>query len=253
MRNNHFDLSGKVALVSGANDGIGQGIALGLAEAGADIIALHRSDIAATKQQVLALDRKFYSIQCDLSDTASIQRIVDEAIGAFGKIDILANCAGTIHREPVLQHSEAAWDQVMTLNTKSLFLMSQAVARTMVERKLKGKIINIASMMSYQGGILVAAYAASKGGVRTLTMEMSNELGEQGINVNALAPGYVATKMTRALREDPVRSKEILGRIPLHRWATPEDFKGPAVFLASEASDYINGVTIPVDGGWLAR
>lgn len=253
MQNNHFDLSGKVALVSGANDGIGQGIALGLAEAGADIIALHRSDIAATKEQVLALGRKFYSIQCDLSDTDAVQQIVDEAIGAFGKIDILANCAGTIHREPVLQHSEAAWDQVMTLNMKSLFLMSQAVARTMVERKIKGKIINIASMMSYQGGILVAAYAASKGGVRTLTMEMSNELGEQGINVNALAPGYVATKMTRALREDPVRSKEILGRIPLHRWATPEDFKGPAVFLASEASDYINGVTIPVDGGWLAR
>lgn len=253
MIKDKFDLTGKVAMVSGSNDGIGQGITLGLAEAGADIIALHRSDVTDTKEKVLALGRKCYSIQCDLSDIDKIPEIVQEGLTAFGKIDILANCAGAIHREPVLQYGQEAWDKVVDLNMKSLFFMSQAVAKSMVERKIKGKIINIASMMSYQGGILVAAYAASKGGVRTLTMEMSNELGELGINVNALAPGYVATKMTKALRDDSVRSKEILGRIPLHRWADPEDFKGPAVFLASEASDYINGVTIPVDGGWLAR
>ncbi|MCD8196767.1 MAG: SDR family oxidoreductase [Lachnospiraceae bacterium] len=253
MGKSRFDLTGKVAMVSGANDGIGQGIAVGLAEAGADIVALHRSDITATKEMVSGLGRRFLSIPCDLSDIDSIPGIVKKALESFDEIDILANCAGAIYRESVLKYSVEDWDRVVDLNMKSLFFMSQAVANSMVERKIKGKIINIASLMSYQGGIRVAAYAASKGGVRTLTMEMSNELGELGINVNALAPGYVATKMTTALREDPVRADEILGRIPLHRWAKPEDFKGPAVFLASEASDYINGVTIPVDGGWLAR
>ncbi len=248
-----FDLTGKVAMVSGSNDGIGQGIALGLAEAGADIVALHRSDITATKEAVEALGRQFLSIQCDLSDISVVPAIMEKALGRFGKIDILANCAGTIFRTPALKYAEADWDRVVDLNIKSLFFLSQAVANSMVDRGIRGKIINIASMMSYQGGILIPAYAASKGGVRTLTMELSNEWGELGICVNALAPGYVATKMTKALRDDPVRSKEILGRIPLHRWAEPEDFKGPAVFLASEASDYINGVTIPVDGGWLAR
>lgn len=248
-----FDLTGKVAMVSGANDGIGQGIAIGLAEAGADIVALHRSPADITKAEIEKLGRQCLTIQCDLSKIDAIPKIMEKALAEFGKVDILVNCAGAIHRTPALKYSEEDWDRVVDLNIKSLFFLSQAVANSMVDRKIPGKIINIASMMSYQGGIFIPAYAASKGGVRTLTMEMSNEWGELGINVNAIAPGYVATKLTTALRDDPSRSKEILGRIPLHRWATPEDFKGLAVFLASEASDYINGVTVPVDGGWLAR
>ena len=250
---NLFDLSGKVAVVSGSNDGIGQGITIGLAEAGADIVALHRSDISSTREQVEILGRRIHTIQCDLSDTDAIPRIMDEAESAFGRIDILANCAGMIAREPALQHSEENWDKVMTLNIKSVFFMCQAAANKMVAKNIKGKIINIASMMSYQGGILIPGYAASKGAIKSLTMELSNEWGELGINVNALAPGYIATKMTKALREDPKRSKELMDRIPLHRFGEPADFKGPAVFLASSASDYINGITIPVDGGWLAR
>lgn len=250
---NMFDLSGKVAVISGSNDGIGQGITIGLAEAGADIVALHRSDISVTKEQVEKLGRRIHTIQCDLSEIDKIQAIMDEAEAAFGHIDILANCAGMIVREPALQHSEENWDKVMTLNIKSVFFMCQAAANKMVAKGIKGKIINIASMMSYQGGILIPGYAASKGAIKSLTMELSNEWGELGINVNALAPGYIATKMTRALREDPKRSKELMDRIPLHRFGEPADFKGPAVFLASSASDYINGITIPVDGGWLAR
>ncbi len=250
---NLFDLSGKVAVVSGSNDGIGQGITIGLAEAGADIVALHRSDISSTRERVEKLGRRIHTIQCDLSDTDAIPRIMDEAESAFGRIDILANCAGMIAREPALQHSEENWDKVMTLNIKSVFFMCQAAANKMVAKNIKGKIINIASMMSYQGGILIPGYAASKGAIKSLTMELSNEWGELGINVNALAPGYIATKMTKALREDPKRSKELMDRIPLHRFGEPADFKGPAVFLASSASDYINGITIPVDGGWLAR
>ena len=250
---NLFDLSGKVAVVSGSNDGIGQGITIGLAEAGADIVALHRSDISKTKEEVEKLGRRIHTIQCDLSKTDEIQGIMDEAEAAFGKIDILFNCAGMIAREPALQHSEDKWDDVMTLNVKSVFLMCQAAANKMVAKNIKGKIVNIASMMSYQGGILIPGYAASKGAIKSLTMELSNEWGELGINVNALAPGYIATKMTKALREDPKRSKELMDRIPLHRFGEPQDFKGPAVFLASSASDYINGITIPVDGGWLAR
>ena len=248
-----FDLTGKVAMVSGANDGIGQGIAIGLAEAGADIIALHRSPADVTKAEIEKLGRRCFTIQCDLSTMETIPEVMEKALAEFGKIDILVNCAGAIHRTPALKYAEEDWDRVVDLNIKALFFLSQAVANSMVDRKIPGKIINIASMMSYQGGIFIPAYAASKGGVRTLTMEMSNEWGELGINVNAIAPGYVATKLTSALRDDPGRSKEILGRIPLHRWATPEDFKGIAVFLASEASDYINGITVPVDGGWLAR
>lgn len=248
-----FDLTGKVAVVSGSNDGIGQGIAIGLAEAGADIVALHRSDISATKEAVEKLGRRIHTIQCDLQDIKAIPQIMDEAENAFGHIDILANCAGMIAREPALYHTEDKWDQVMNLNIKSLFFMCQAAAQRMVAKKIKGKIINIGSLMSYQGGILIPGYAAAKGGVRTLTMELSNEWGELGINVNALAPGYIATKMTKALREDEKRSKELMDRIPLHRFGNPEDFKGPAVFLASPASDYVNGITLPVDGGWLAR
>ena len=250
---NMFDLSGKAAVVSGSNDGIGQGIAVGLAEAGADIVALHRSDVSETRRQVEALGRRIHTIQCDLSEIGAIPAIIDKADRAFGHIDILANCAGMIAREPALTHSEENWDRVMTLNVKSLFFLCQAVASKMVEKQIRGKIINIASMMSYQGGILVPGYAASKGAVRTLTMELSNEWGQLGINVNAIAPGYIATKLTKALRDDPKRSKELLDRIPLHRFGEPEDMKGAAVFLASRASDYVNGVTIPVDGGWLAR
>lgn len=199
------------------------------------------------------LGRRICTIQCDLSEIGAIGGIMDEAEAAFGHIDILANCAGMIAREPALRHSEENWDKVMDLNIKSVFFMCQAAANRMVAKKIKGKIINIASMMSYQGGILIPGYAASKGAVKSLTMELSNEWGELGINVNALAPGYISTKMTKALRDDPKRSRELLDRIPLHRFGEPQDFKGPAVFLASSASDYVNGITIPVDGGWLAR
>lgn len=250
---NAFNLQGKVALVTGCDKGLGQGMALGLAEAGCDIVSVSRSVPQETAQKVQALGRRLYAIQADLSRPESIADIVPAALAAAGRIDILVNNAGTIRREDALSFSEKDWDEVMNLNLKSVFFLSQAVAKQFLAQGRGGKIINIASMLSFQGGIRVPSYTASKSGVLGITRLLANEWAAHHINVNAIAPGYMATNNTQQLRDDAERSKEILDRIPAARWGTPEDLKGPVVFLASPASDYINGYTVAVDGGWLAR
>ena len=248
-----FNLQGKVALVTGCDKGLGQGMALGMAEAGCDIVSVSRRIPQETAEKVAALGRRLYSIQADLSQPESIADIVPAAIAAAGRIDILVNNAGTIRREDALSFSEKDWDEVMNLNIKSVFFLSQAVAKQFLKQGDGGKIINIASMLSFQGGIRVPSYTASKSGVLGITRLLANEWAQHQINVNAIAPGYMATNNTQQLREDAERSKEILDRIPAGRWGSPDDLKGPVVFLASSASDYINGYTIAVDGGWLAR
>lgn len=248
-----FDLTGKVAIVTGANGGIGQGIAIALAEAGADIAAVARSDMSETAKLVAAAGRRFLAIQGDLSSTGPIPRIVEETIGWAGKIDILVNNSGTIRRADSIDFSEKDWDDVMNVNLKSAFFLTQAVARTMLAKKQGGKIINIASMLSFQGGIRVPSYTASKSGLAGLTRLLACEWAEKGLNVNAIAPGYIATNNTQQLREDPDRNAAILGRIPVGRWGVPSDCGGAAVFLASHAADYVHGIVLPVDGGWLAR
>ena len=250
---NAFNLQGKVALVTGCDKGLGQGMALGLAEAGCDIVSVSRSVPQETAQKVQALGRRLYASQADLSRPDSIADIVPAALAAAGRIDILVNNAGTIRREDALSFSEKDWDEVMNLNLKSVFFLSQAVAKQFLAQGSGGKIINIASMLSFQGGIRVPSYTASKSGVLGITRLLANEWAAHHINVNAIAPGYMATNNTQQLRDDAERSKEILDRIPAARWGTPEDLKGPVVFLASPASDYINGYTVAVDGGWLAR
>ncbi|MCG7387226.1 MULTISPECIES: 2-dehydro-3-deoxy-D-gluconate 5-dehydrogenase KduD [Pantoea] len=250
---NAFNLEGKIALVTGCNTGLGQGMALGLAQAGCDIIGVNREDPAETQQRVEALGRRFWSLQADLIRTEQVPRVVEQAIDAAGKIDILVNNAGIIRREDALNFSEQDWDDVMNINTKSVFFLSQQVARHFIAQGQGGKIINIASMLSFQGGIRVPSYTASKSAVMGLTRLMANEWAKHGINVNAIAPGYMATNNTEQLRSDEGRSAEILGRIPAARWGVPEDMMGPVVFLASSASDYVNGYTLAVDGGWLAR
>ena len=231
-----FNLQGKVALVTGC-----------------DIVSVSRRVPQETAEKVAALGRRLYSIQADLSQPESIADIVPAAIAAAGRIDILVNNAGTIRREDALSFSEKDWDEVMNLNIKSVFFLSQAVAKQFLKQGDGGKIINIASMLSFQGGIRVPSYTASKSGVLGITRLLANEWAQHQINVNAIAPGYMATNNTQQLREDAERSKEILDRIPAGRWGSPDDLKGPVVFLASSASDYINGYTIAVDGGWLAR
>ncbi|KAA1046838.1 2-dehydro-3-deoxy-D-gluconate 5-dehydrogenase KduD [Pseudocitrobacter sp. 73] len=250
---NAFNLNGKVALVTGCDTGLGQGMALGLAEAGCDIISVSRKIPEETSAQVQALGRRFTAIQADLSRQDAITDIVTKAVAAMGHIDILVNNAGTIRREDALSFSEKNWDDVINLNLKSVFFLSQAVAKQFLHQGGGGKIINIASMLSFQGGIRVPSYTASKSGVLGITRLLANEWAQHNINVNAIAPGYMATNNTQQLRDDAERSKEILNRIPAGRWGSPEDLKGPAVFLASSASDYINGYTLAVDGGWLAR
>ncbi|HDG1680497.1 2-dehydro-3-deoxy-D-gluconate 5-dehydrogenase KduD [Kluyvera ascorbata] len=250
---NAFNLQGKVALVTGCDKGLGQGMALGLAEAGCDIVSVSRRVPQETAEKVAALGRRLYAIQADLSQAESIADIVPAAVAAAGRIDILVNNAGTIRREDALTFSEKDWDEVMNLNIKSVFFLSQAVARQFMKQGDGGKIINIASMLSFQGGIRVPSYTASKSGVLGITRLLANEWAQHQINVNAIAPGYMATNNTQQLREDAERSKAILDRIPAGRWGSPDDLKGPVVFLASSASDYINGYTIAVDGGWLAR
>lgn len=250
---NAFNLQGKVALVTGCDKGLGQGMALGLAEAGCDIISVSRRIPQETADKVQALGRRLFAIQADLSQPDGIADIVPAAIAAAGRIDILVNNAGTIRREDALAFSEKDWDDVMNLNLKSVFFLSQAVAKQFLHQGSGGKIINIASMLSFQGGIRVPSYTASKSGVLGITRLLANEWAQHNINVNAIAPGYMATNNTQQLRDDAERSKEILDRIPANRWGTPEDLKGPVVFLASSASDYINGYTVAVDGGWLAR
>lgn len=248
-----FNLQGKVALVTGCDKGLGQGMALGLAEAGCDIVSVSRSIPKETAEKVAALGRRMFAIQADLSQPDAIADIVPAAVAAAGRIDILVNNAGTIRREDALTFSEKNWDDVMNLNLKSVFFLSQAVAKQFLQQGNGGKIINIASMLSFQGGIRVPSYTASKSGVLGITRLLANEWAQHGINVNAIAPGYMATNNTQQLRDDAERSKEILDRIPAGRWGTPDDLKGPVVFLASSASDYINGYTVAVDGGWLAR
>jgi 2-deoxy-D-gluconate 3-dehydrogenase len=248
-----FNLKGKIAIVTGSSTGLGQGMIIGLAEAGSDITGVDYVDAKETKEMVEKIGRKFLEVKANLLTIEPIGDIIDRTVKEYGKVDILINNAGIIRREDAIDFTEKDWDDVMNINAKTSFFFSQAVARQFIKQKTGGKIINIASMLSFQGGIRVPSYTASKSAVMGLTRALANEWTKYGINVNAIAPGYMATNNTRALREDKVRSKEILGRIPAGRWGLPEDVAGAAVFLASEASNYINGYTIAVDGGWLAR
>lgn len=248
-----FSLQGKVALVTGCDTGLGQGMAVGLAQAGCDIVGINIVEPTETIEKITALGRRFLSLTADLRDTSVIPDVVKRASTEFGHIDILVNNAGIIRRQDALEFSEKDWDDVMNLNIKTVFFMSQAVAHQFIAQGKGGKIINIASMLSFQGGIRVPSYTASKSAVMGVTRLLANEWAKHKINVNAIAPGYMATNNTQQLRADEARSEEILGRIPAGRWGLPEDLMGPAVFLASPASDYINGYTIAVDGGWLAR
>ncbi|AJJ12093.1 2-deoxy-D-gluconate 3-dehydrogenase [Yersinia rohdei] len=248
-----FELKGKIALVTGCDTGLGQGMAIGLAEAGCDIVGINIVEPLETIEKVTALGRRFLSLTADLSKIDAIPSLLERAVQEFGQIDILVNNAGIIRREDAINFSEKDWDDVMNVNIKTVFFMSQAVAKQFIKQGHGGKIINVASMLSYQGGIRVPSYTASKSAVMGVTRLLANEWAKHGINVNAVAPGYMATNNTQQLRKDEERSKEILDRIPAGRWGLPDDLKGPVVFLASKASDYISGYTIAVDGGWLAR
>jgi len=252
MELDRFRLDGKVALVTGAARGLGQAMAVGLAEAGADLVAADVGPSDTTCDCIRKLGRRCLSVEIDVACPGAPQALIDAVIGAYGRIDILVNNAGIIRRAPILEFTEQDWDDVMNVNAKAVFLLSQAAARPMVAQG-RGKIINIASMLSFQGGIRVPSYTASKSAVMGLTRLLACELGPLGINANAIAPGYMATDNTKALREDPERNRAILERIPMARWGAPDDLRGTVVFLASAASDYINGCTIAVDGGWLAR
>lgn len=249
-----FKLDGKVALVTGAGRGIGQAAALGLAEAGCDIAGLYQTRYETTQAQVEALGRRFLPIECNLLEATveQLNSVVSQVVTGLGQLDILVNNAGIIRRTPALEYSEEDWDAVMQVNLKSLFFLSQAAARVMVEQG-SGKIINIASLLSFQGGILVPSYTASKSGVGGLTKALANEWAKLNINVNAIVPGYIATDNTAPLRADPERNSAILARIPAGRWGEPADLQGLVVFLASAASDYLHGSVVPVDGGWLGR
>ena len=249
---NPFDLSGKVAVVTGANTGIGQGIALPLAAAGADIAAVGRSAATETVEKVRALGRRAEIVSADLSTIEPVQRVVDETVEKLGGLDILVNNAGIIRRADSVDFTEEDWDAVMDTNLKSVFFLCQAAARHMIPNG-GGKIINIASMLSFQGGIRVPSYTASKSGIGGLTKLLANEWASKGIRVNAIAPGYIATNNTDALQKDETRNRQIMERIPAGRWGDPADLGGAAVFLASRASDYVQGHILAVDGGWLAR
>ena len=248
-----FKLHGKVAIVTGAARGLGQGIAIGLAEAGADVVLVDILDMSDSRKQIENLGKRCETVTADLSMKESVDQIINKALKSMGSIDILVNNAGIIRRAPLVEFSEKDWDDVMNINIRTLFFLSQAAARVMIKQGKSGKIINTASMLSFQGGILVPSYTASKSAVMGLTRLLANELAPHNINVNAIAPGYMATDNTAPLRADPVRNKAILDRIPAGRWGEPEDLKGIVVFLASEASSYMNGYTVAVDGGWLAR
>ena len=249
---NPFSLEGKVALVTGANTGLGQGIALALAQAGADIAAAGIQAPTETEELVKGLGRRFVAIQANLISVEPVERILKETLDGLGRLDILVNNAGLIRRTDAVDFSEQDWDDVMNVNIKSAFFMAQAAGRHFIAQG-RGKIINIASMLSFQGGIRVPSYTASKSGIAGITRLLANEWGAKGVNVNAIAPGYMATDNTAQLRADAARNQSILDRIPAGRWGVPEDLGGTAVFLASSASDYVNGTVIPVDGGWLAR
>ena len=250
---NPFDLTGKVALVTGANTGLGQGMAVARAEAGAEVCLVGRSAPDETVARIEALGRKAHVIHADLGSADDVESIVSETRDALGGVDILVNNAGIIKRNDSIDFTFEEWDAVMNVNLRTLFFLSQAAAREMIKSGHGGKIINIASMLSFQGGIRVPSYTASKSGVAGLTKILANEWAKHGINVNAIAPGYFATNNTAALQADETRNAEILGRIPSGRWGDPSDIGGAVVFLASHASDYVQGITLPVDGGWLAR
>jgi 2-deoxy-D-gluconate 3-dehydrogenase len=249
-----FRLDGRVALVTGANRGLGQGCALALAEAGADVALLGRTNPLETKERILALGRRVLYLPCDLSltDPEELSVAVEEVRAELGRLDVVVNNAGTIRRAPAVAVSTADWDDVLSVNLDAVFQLSQAAGRVMLAQG-SGKIINIASMLSFQGGIRVPAYAAAKHAVVGLTKALANEWAGQGINVNAIAPGYMATDNTASLREDPDRAKGILDRIPAGRWGIPDDLMGVVVFLASGAARYVHGAVIPVDGGWMTR
>ena len=248
-----FSLAGKVAIVTGGNKGLGQGYAVALAKAGADVfVVTHGDEWDETRELIEQQGRRVEFFQAELTDRKQLKELVAKCKEVFGKVDILVNNAGTIRRAPLLEYKEEDWDAVMELNLNSMFFLSQEVAKLMVEQK-SGKIINIASMLSFEGGKFVPPYAASKHGVVGLTKAFTNELAEYGIQVNAIAPGYVRTANTAPIRADEKRNSEILARIPAGRWADPADLMGTVVFLASKASDYMNGSIIAVDGGWLSR
>jgi len=247
-----FDLTGKVAIVTGGNKGLGQGIALALAEAGADIAVVSTRTETETVEAVKALGRKAIHITADLTSIEPVSRIIETTLSKLGGLDILVNNAGMIRRADSVDFTEADWDAVIDLNLKSVFFLSQAAGKHMIAQGA-GKIINIASMLSFQGGIRVPSYTASKSGIAGITKLLANEWAAKGLNINAIAPGYMATDNTAALQADEARNRSILERIPAGRWGEPSDMAGAAVFLASAASDYVNGITLPVDGGWLAR
>ena len=249
---NIFDLGGKVAIVTGANTGIGQAIALSLAAAGADIAAVGRTTAEETVEKVRALGRKAEIVSADLSSIEPVQRVVDETIEKLGGLDILINNAGIIRRADSVDFTEEDWDAVIDTNLKSTFFLAQAAGRHMLAQG-SGKIVNIASLLSFQGGIRVPSYTASKSGVAGLTKLLANEWAARGVNVNAIAPGYIATNNTAALQADETRNRQIQERIPAGRWGDPSDIGGAAVFLASPAANYIHGHVLAVDGGWLAR
>lgn len=248
-----FSLDGKVAIVTGANTGLGQAMAVALAQAGADLALVGRSSPDETVEKVQAIGRNTHVIGADLSSLDPIDLIVGETREVFGGIDVLVNNAGIIKRNDAIDFTVEEWDSVMNVNVRTLFFLSQAVARIMIADRTRGKIINIASMLSYQGGIRVPSYTTSKSGVMGLTRALANEWAAHGVNVNAIAPGYFTTNNTAALQADETRNRQILERIPAGRWGRPSDLGGAVVFLASAASDYVQGVTLPVDGGWLSR
>jgi 2-deoxy-D-gluconate 3-dehydrogenase len=253
MSSHPFDLTGKTALVTGANTGLGQGMAVALAEAGANIALIGRSEPTETLAIIKKTGVKSHSIKADLGQADKVADIVAEAVSELGGADILVNNAGIIKRNEAIDFTPEEWDAVMNVNLRTLFFLSQAFARHLVAEGKTGKIINIASMLTFQGGIRVPSYTASKSGVGGLTKALANEWAAHGINVNAIAPGYFATNNTAALQADEKRNSEILGRIPSGRWGRPSDMGGAIVFLASQASDYVQGITLPVDGGWLSR
>lgn len=248
-----FSLKGKTAIVTGANTGLGQGMCIALAEAGANIVGVARREMTETQKLVEEKGAAFLPVIADLLTLEPIDRIIKEAVDRFGAIDILVNNAGIIRREDAIDFGVEDWDDVINTNLKTLYFLSQAAARRFIDQKSGGKIINVASMLSYQGGIRVPAYTASKHAVMGVTKSMANEWAKYGINVNAIAPGYMVTNNTENLRKDPKRYGEILDRIPAGRWGEPSDMGGAAVFLASAASDYVHGFTLAVDGGWLSR
>jgi 2-deoxy-D-gluconate 3-dehydrogenase len=250
-----FDLSGKTALVTGCRRGIGRAMAVGLAEAGANIIGVSASlelSGSEVEREVVGQGRSFHPYRCDLANRGEVYAFIEKVKAGEPSVDILVNNAGTILRKPAAEHPDDFWDRVIEVNLSSQFVLAREFGKEMVRRR-RGKIIFTASLLTFQGGITVPSYAASKGGIGQVTRALANEWASHGVNVNAIAPGYVATDNTEALRQDPVRSEQILARIPAGRWGEPDDFKGPAVFLASPASDYVHGAILLVDGGWMGR